>query len=171
MTEISNDESFEDFVHAACNTLLRYGHALTGSIDDAWDLTQESLARMGERWATQPIQNPEAYARAVMIRLNVDRHRRTRRDREKAMRADVARDPSDQPDADSWLPNALRQLTPRQRTALALRYVNDLDTETIAAAMRCSPGTARSHLSQAMSRLRELAPAPRSAATYKEDPV
>ncbi len=58
---------------------------------------------------------------------------------------------------DGWLVDALATLTPRQRTALALRYVEDLDVRTIAERMGCSEGTVKSQLSRGTERLREHA--------------
>ena len=58
---------------------------------------------------------------------------------------------------DGWLVEALGTLTPRQRTALALRYVEDLDVRTIAQRMGCSEGTVKSQLSRGTERLREHA--------------
>jgi DNA-directed RNA polymerase specialized sigma24 family protein len=52
------------------------------------------------------------------------------------------------------LRQAFADLSVRERTALALRYVHDLPDEEIAAAMRCRPGTVRSLLSRAGVRLR-----------------
>ena len=60
--------------------------------------------------------------------------------------------------ADPWLVAALADLSPRQRSALALRFVEDLDVAQIAERMGCSVGTAKSHLSRAMERLRQQAP-------------
>ena len=60
---------------------------------------------------------------------------------------------------------ALAQLPPRQRLALALRYVHDLSDAEIAAALGCRVGTAHALLSRARAALRqdpllaELAPA------------
>lgn len=60
---------------------------------------------------------------------------------------------------------ALAALPPKQRLALALRYVHDLSDEEIAAALDCRTGTVHSLLSRARSALRqdvhlaELAPA------------
>lgn len=48
---------------------------------------------------------------------------------------------------------ALAELSERERTALALRYVHDLGDEQIAKAMRCRPGTVRSLLSRARAKL------------------
>ncbi|GAB6987148.1 hypothetical protein JCM10369A_36730 [Nocardioides pyridinolyticus] len=57
-----------------------------------------------------------------------------------------------------WLPGAWQRLTPRQRSAIALRYLEDLDFATIAETLRCSQATARSHVSRGLASLREAAP-------------
>lgn len=60
--------------------------------------------------------------------------------------------PDDGPEA--WLVEGLRGLSPHQRTAVALRYVDDLGVDEIAVRLRCRPGTARSHPSRATARRR-----------------
>jgi len=50
---------------------------------------------------------------------------------------------------------ALRQLPARQRAVVVLRYWEDLSDAQIAAALACSPGTVRSQLSRALTKLRE----------------
>jgi RNA polymerase sigma factor (sigma-70 family) len=49
---------------------------------------------------------------------------------------------------------ALRQLPPRQREVIVLRYWADLTDTQIADALGCSPGTVRSQLSRALAKLR-----------------
>jgi RNA polymerase sigma-70 factor (ECF subfamily) len=49
--------------------------------------------------------------------------------------------------------DALRRLPPRERTAMALRYVADLRTDDIAAAMRIAPGTVGATLHAGRHRL------------------
>ncbi len=71
---------FADFAQAQTPGLLGFAHALTGNPHDAWDLTQETLVRMGERWGRTRFDEPAAYARTVMTRLNIDRLRRFRRE-------------------------------------------------------------------------------------------
>jgi RNA polymerase sigma-70 factor (ECF subfamily) len=51
----------------------------------------------------------------------------------------------------------LAPLPPRQRAALTLRYVHDLDDRAIAAALGCRRGTVRSLLSRGLAALREQA--------------
>jgi RNA polymerase sigma-70 factor (sigma-E family) len=151
------DRDFADFVAVQTRPLLGFAHALTANRHDAWDLTQETLARIGERWGRTRFDQPAAYARTVMVRLNIDRIRRLRRElpllgtpREEAPVEVVG-------EIDAWLVEALATLSPRQRTALALRYVEDLDVRGIAARMGCSEGTVKSQLSRGTERLREHA--------------
>ncbi len=52
----------------------------------------------------------------------------------------------------------LAPLPPRQRAALTLRYVHDLDDHAIAAALGCRRGTVRSLLSRGLAALRTESP-------------
>ena len=149
---------FGEFAAAQTRPLLGFAHALTANPHDAWDLTQETLARMGEHWGRSRFDEPAAYARTVMVRLNIDRIRRLRR--ELPLLGGPSED--DAPvevvgDVEPWLVDALATLSPRQRTALALRYVEDLDVRGIAERMGCSEGTVKSQLSRGTERLREHA--------------
>ncbi|HEU5038381.1 MAG TPA: sigma-70 family RNA polymerase sigma factor [Nocardioides sp.] len=155
--DLRMDQDFRDFVAAQTRPLLGFAHALTANPHDAWDLTQETLARIGERWGRTRFDEPAAYARTVMVRLNIDRLRRLRRE------LPLLRGPSEEVavelvgETDAWLVEALATLSPRQRTALALRYVEDLDVRTIAERMGCSEGTVKSQLSRGTERLRQHA--------------
>lgn len=149
---------FADFVAVQARPLLGLAHALTADPHDAWDLTQETLVRMGERWGRMSYDAPGAYARTVMVRLNIDRIRRLRRELPRSTTGpDLAVAVEPVSELDGWLVDALRTLSPRQRTALALRHVEDLDVRGIAERMGCSEGTAKSHLSRGTERLREHA--------------
>ena len=151
------DDDFAEFAAVQTRPLLGFAHALTANPHDAWDLTQETLARMGERWGRSRFDEPAAYARTVMVRLNIDRIRRLRRE------LPLLGGPSEEAPVDvvgqiePWLVEALATLSPRQRTALALRYVEDLDVRGIAARIGCSEGTVKSQLSRGTERLREHA--------------
>lgn len=48
----------------------------------------------------------------------------------------------------------LERLAPRQRAALVLRYYEDLTEVQTAATLRCSVGTVKSQVSDALKRLR-----------------
>lgn len=153
------DEEFETFVEAELPRLLGLAHLLTGNPHDAWDLVQETLVRVGTRWRRLAGQNPGGYARTVLVRLNVDRGRRLRRELlpgrvpEREIPVVVVEDVA------PWLLRALAGLTPQQRAAVVLRTVEDLDHAAIADRLGCSVGTARSHLSRGLARMREAAAA------------
>jgi RNA polymerase sigma factor (sigma-70 family) len=51
---------------------------------------------------------------------------------------------------------ALRQLSPRQRAAVVLRYYDGLSVEEAAQALNCSTGTIKSQTHDALSRLAPL---------------
>ena len=158
MVDDSTRAEFADFVAVQTRPLLGFAHALTADPHDAWDLTQETLVRMGERWGRTSYDAPAAYARTVMVRLNIDRIRRLRRELPRATAGPEVAVPVDAVDGpEAWLVDALRTLSPRQRTALALRHVEDLDVRQIAERMGCSEGTVKSQLSRGTERLREHA--------------
>lgn len=150
---------FAQFAEAEVPRLLGLGYALTGNPHDAWDLVQETMVRVGLRWPRLRDENPSAYARTVAVRLNIDRIRRLRRELPVPQVRDRAVPPVlEVGQVEPWLLQALASATPRQRTALALRFVEDLDVAQIAERMGCSLGTAKSHLSRGMERLRQIAP-------------
>ncbi len=150
------DPRYEEFVRVETPRLLRVAYGLTGNPHDAWDLVQEALVRVGTRWRTVGGGNPGGYAHTTMVRLNIDRGRRLSRERlpgtlperDAPVRVEGVLDPD--------LVEALRGLPSRQRAAVVLRAIEDLDHAAIAERLGCSVGTARSHLSRGLARLREI---------------
>jgi DNA-directed RNA polymerase specialized sigma24 family protein len=54
---------------------------LTGNADDAADLVQDALLRLGDAWhRVRRKENPEGYVRMIMARRHIDRWRRVRRE-------------------------------------------------------------------------------------------
>jgi RNA polymerase sigma-70 factor (sigma-E family) len=153
------DNGFDAFAEAETPRLLGLAYALTGSPHDAWDLVQEALVRVGMRRRRLADQNPGGYARTVVVRLNVDRVRRARRERSTSSVPERAAPVMLVDAPDPWLLSALAGLSPQQRAAVCLRTLEDLDHAGIAERLGCSVGTARSHHSRGLARLRELAPA------------
>lgn len=151
-------ESFEEFAAAAMPWLLGVAHALTRNEHDAWDLTQDTLVRLCSRWSVVEVSNPRGYARTTMVRLNIDRVRRLRVSRRAAAAYEerVVAEPMPE-DLDAWLVEGMAQLSARQRTAVVLRYAEDLEIGRIASEMGCSVGTVRGHLSRGVARLRRHA--------------
>lgn len=150
-------DGFEEFVEVETPRLLGLAYALTGNPHDAWDLVQESLVRVGVRWRRLAEQNPGGYARTTLVRLRVDRVRRLRRELLPGLLPEREAPVALTDEIDPWLLAALGRLSPHQRAAVVLRVLEDLDHAEIADRLGCSAGTARSHLSRGLARLRATA--------------
>ncbi|WP_323794524.1 SigE family RNA polymerase sigma factor [Nocardioides sp.] len=150
------DARFEEFVAVETPRLLRVAYALTGNPHDAWDLVQEALVRVGLKWRRLADGNPGGYAHTTLVRLNIDRGRRGVRERLPGVLPERDRPVQVDTELDPALVAALRELPRQQRAAVVLRAIEDLDHAGIAERLGCSVGTARSHLSRGLARLREV---------------
>ena len=126
-----------------------------GDRDVAEELSQETLARVWERWSTvRTMESPEAWALRVGFNLAASRFRRRAAER----RARARLGPVDERVADESaaleVREAVASLPPRQRAALVLRYFADLPVDETAEILGCAPGTVKSLTSQAIASLR-----------------
>ncbi|MGH2811623.1 MAG: RNA polymerase sigma factor [Actinomycetota bacterium] len=132
--------------------LLKLAHLLRAG-RDAEDLVQEAFLRAFKKW--RPSSPPETFwpwVRTTLIRLNLDRLRRLRR--ELLLMERMSRERAREVAAPHEVMGSLRGLTPRQRTAVVLHYFEDLPDSEVAQLMACSPSTVRALLHQARKRLR-----------------
>jgi len=142
---------FEEFVGARRDALLRTAYLLTGNHHDAEDLVQSALIKVVPKWARIQAR-PEPYVRRVLVRESVDRWR-ARRWRE--LTTDVVPEAIHHDSTDRIaLLEDLRRLSPRQRAVLVLRYFDDLTEAETAEALGISVGTVKSHVRDALTRLR-----------------
>lgn len=152
------DAEFEEWARGRTPALLRAAYLLTGQQQNAEDLTQETLVRVAGAW--RRIRGyPDAYARQVMYRLQVSRWRRRRVAETLAAAPERGReDQTAHVDLRLCLADALRRLTPAQRSVLVLRFVEDLSEAEAASVLECSIGTVKSQTHKALTALRRLAP-------------
>ncbi|HEX2131895.1 MAG TPA: SigE family RNA polymerase sigma factor [Actinophytocola sp.] len=150
------EDEFAEFVRDALPGLLRYGHLLTGNPHDAADLVQTALERVGARWSSvvRRTGDPVAYTRRAMANSHVSRWRRVRRESLVAEPPEVGSAVDRDRFEDEPLWAALRDLPPRQRAVVVLRYYEDLSEAEIADALGVSRGTVKSQASKAMATLR-----------------
>ncbi|MFC6087493.1 SigE family RNA polymerase sigma factor [Sphaerisporangium aureirubrum] len=161
---------FVEFVRSRGSALYRYGFVLTGNAEDAGDLVQEALMRLGDAWPrVRNKENPEGYVRTAMARLHVSWWRRRRREQLMAVvpESGYADTDIERLGGDTGVWTALGTLPRRQRAVLVLRYYEDLTDEEIAGVLGVSRGTVRSQASRALGKLRigyeDLVPEGRSS--------
>lgn len=148
----------EDMLAAKGEHLLRTAVLMTGSQQEGEDLLQAALERVFRRWRSIS-GDPEGYLRQTMYHLAADGWRRkdALRSRLRLLGQPAAHsDATDAVDQRDHLVRLLRELPPRQRTAIVLRYWEELTEAETAQAMGCSLGTVKSATSRGLRRLREL---------------
>ncbi len=158
---MDEEADFEAFVRARWRPLLRTAYLLTGDLQLAEDLLQETLARSAGRWgAIRRRGTPEAYVRKVMYTRSVDAWRWRRRQPVVAEPRDTMPGPDRSAEVDGRLVlrQALARLTPKQRAVLVLRFYEDRSEAQAADLLGCSVGTVKSQTHSALSRLRLVAP-------------
>jgi RNA polymerase sigma-70 factor (sigma-E family) len=153
------DPAFEEFVRARSASLLRTAYLLTGDRGHAEDLLQTTLLRVAWRWSAASEQ-PEAYARRVLVNLSRDRwrnlSRRVREDRQPDIPQLPVDDVTDRVTTREVLIPVLRQLPTRQREVIVLRFYADLSVIDTARALQCSEGAVKAYTNRALTKLRQL---------------
>jgi RNA polymerase sigma-70 factor (sigma-E family) len=159
--------SFEEYVAARGDALVRFARVLTGDEHRGEDLVQDVLARAYVRWdRITRTDEPDVYVRQAIVnashswwrrRSNWERPTDRRLDQEAPGEFDVTAVERDA----LW--KRIQRLPQRQREVLVLRYYEDLDDATIAEILGCSQVTVRSHAMRALNTLRAHLGAPASA--------
>ncbi|MBB2944452.1 RNA polymerase sigma-70 factor (sigma-E family) [Actinoplanes lutulentus] len=156
--------TFEQFAVARLPSLLRYAVVLTGDRDLAQDVVQEVLARAQVKWRRiSGSDSPDAYVRRMVLNEYLSwrrswAFRNVHAAGERLAELDAARGgvgdhAHDVVEADAlW--NRLALLGRKQRAVLVLRYYEQVDDETIADLLGCTPATVRSQASKALRTLR-----------------
>jgi RNA polymerase sigma-70 factor (sigma-E family) len=145
--------SFERLYADAYASMVRLAYLLTGSSAQAEELVQDAFVRVFARWAE--VSSPRAYLRQAVV--NACRSQRRRLGRELRHGPGASARAALEPDIDLTA-HSLASLSDRQRKAVVLRYYEDLSEAEIAVMLGCRPGTVKSLLSRARTRLREVLP-------------
>jgi RNA polymerase sigma-70 factor (sigma-E family) len=151
--------TFEEYVAARGQALVRFAALLSGDEHRAEDLVQDALTKAYLRWAhIRRGDDPDVYLRRLVLNASRSWWRR-RRNRELAVVVDADAPGPGELDAEAAERDALwrliRALPERQRAVVVLRYYEDLDDDTIARILDCSPVTVRTHAMRALHRLRD----------------
>ena len=160
------------FAAVACQAqdeLFRLALANGLSHEDAAEATQEALLRAyAGRGGWRRGGNAMAWLCGILLNVVREAHRRRRRSRilvaaDGPCTAELAEQPAD--GGQRWesfepLTQAIQRLPPRQREAIACRYLRQMSIRQTAEAMDCAEGTVKSAVSAALERLREIVQLP-----------
>ncbi len=149
-------DSFEAMCRSEYASVVKTAFLVTGDLEEAKDLAQETLSRAFERWGrVSSLDRPEAWLQTVVTNLAISWRRR------QAVRLKVISRMRPRPQAVDDVARvdvltALRRLTPAERSAVVLRFYSDLPYEEIARALHKRPGTVRALTSRGLSRMRDM---------------
>ena len=152
----SRDAAFSEFVASRRTHLRRVAYAVCGDWHRADDLVQTALTKLYVAWPRVRREgNEEAYVRTIIVRANIDEHRRPWRRELSGLpeRDEPAREPLP-PEDRSALFEALQALPTMQRKVVVLRHWLGLSVEETARELAISTGTVKSHTSRGVERLR-----------------
>jgi RNA polymerase sigma-70 factor, ECF subfamily len=139
---------FETFFRREYKVLVALAAAVSGSAELAEDVAQEAMVRARRHWDRVSVYDkPGTWVRRVTINLALSSRRKVALEA-KARLAwwDRREQPEELQPLDPDLIAALRTLSPQQRAAVALHYLEDRSTAEIAELLGCSVSTARVHL-------------------------
>jgi RNA polymerase sigma-70 factor (sigma-E family) len=150
---------FTAFVEDRGTTLARTAYLIAGDEHRAEDVLQTALAETYVRW--HKLRRPEAaeaYVRRAIVTANAAwwRRRSSRETPHDDLPHGVLSDQADELVVRHTLLPLLRQLSPRQRAVIVLRFFDDLSEAETAKALGCSAGAVKQHTARGLERLRVL---------------
>ncbi|MDQ2737480.1 MAG: SigE family RNA polymerase sigma factor [Actinomycetota bacterium] len=149
--------TFEEYVSARLPALLGTARLISTDTALAEDLVQDVLIKLHARWDTiGQLVSRDAYVRRMLINELISWRRKWSRQiphADPAGRASVSDRTSEVDERDALMAE-VRQLPPRQRIVVVLRFFADLSDEQIAADLGCAVSTVRVHASRALRALR-----------------
>jgi len=144
---------FSQLVDAHWRDVARLAHALCGP-DDGPDVAQQAWTQALAAYpGLRDARNLRSWLLTVTARCATDAHRARARRPVLADPPERAAPPDPTP-PDPVLWDAVRRLPERQRTAVVLHYVVDLDHAAVAAALGTTPAASRRLVSDALTTLR-----------------
>lgn len=153
------EQQFAEFFARRRDSVRRTAYLLCGDWHRADDLAQTAFVALHRRWdRIRDRGATDAYLRRTLVRASIDESRRPwRREHHVAAlpepeQASMGLD--EQVALREDLLAALREVPPKQRAVLVLRYFEGLDVAGVAKALRCSEGNVKSQTARGLKRLR-----------------
>ena len=150
---IALTSDFDDWVAARGPALLKLAYVLTGNRHDAEDVVQDALSRALPRWARiSAVDDPDAYVRRMVINAHTSWWRKFRKRESPVAEVLGGSVRSGARDVELW--QACRALPEPMRTAVVLRFYEDMEYAAIAALTGVREGSVRSRVSRGLAILR-----------------
>lgn len=154
----NREADYVDFVAARRLHLRRVAYAICGDWHLADDLLQDALVKLYVAWPrVRRDQQPEAYVRQILVRVNIDEHRRRMR-RTPTVTLTEGMDTGQREglptEERTTLFAALQDMPEMQRKTVVLRHWLGLSVQETAHELGISTGTVKSHTSRGLDALR-----------------
>ena len=154
-----DEQDFAEYFAAKRDFVRRTAFLLCGDWHRADDLAQTAFVALHRRWhRIRDRGATDAYLRKTLVRAAIDESRRPWR-REQYVDRLPEPDPGegrldDQVATRADLMKALREVPPKQRAVLVLRYFEGLDVAGVAKVLGCSEGNVKSQTARGLRHLR-----------------
>ncbi len=156
---MADDDVLVEMLDVAADRLAAYAYLLTGSQSAAEELVQAAVVKVFSRTrGLGSVPQAEQYVRRTIRTMHVDEIRREvtwRRLLPGQARLEWEPDQQDATADRDAVVKALAQLPRQKRTAVVMRFYDDMSYAEIARAMRVSLGTVKRYLSDAIVLLGE----------------
>jgi len=157
---VSTVVAFDDWYVAQYSAAVRFAYLLCHDTADAEDLAQDAFIAASRRWhQIGGYERPDLWVRRAIANRANNRLRKLYRGTRAMARletdATFTVDLTSRTE-DAYVLAALARLPDRQRVAVALTYLEDMDLIDVAAVLGCSPETARTHRRRGEDRLRMI---------------
>jgi RNA polymerase sigma-70 factor (ECF subfamily) len=148
--------SFEAFFETERVRLYRVLFAITGSRQEAEDISQEAFLRVWERWdRVAALEEPVGYLHRTAMNVFRDRRRRLVLGIKRALRPPAARNELAEVEARSVASDMLASLTTRQRAAIVLTQGLDYSADEAGSILGIKGSTVRALTFQARSAMKD----------------
>jgi RNA polymerase sigma-70 factor (sigma-E family) len=142
--------SFGDFYELHYRTMVGLAQALVDTSESAEEIVQDAFVKVYERW--DRLDQPVGYLNVTVV----NGARSELRKREVRRRVGLRARPADPPAERDYLIDALGGLSPKQRTAIVLRFFAQMSERETAETMGVRPGTVKSLTSRGLAELRRV---------------
>lgn len=148
---VTPSSTLVDLYQDRYDPMVRLAYLLVGDRAVAEELVQDAFVKVHRHWAD--VQHPKAYLRTAVVNTCRSWGRRRRReDEHHRRRLEAVPDPELVAD-EMW--DVLATLPERQRSAVVLRFYEDLPEAEIAALLGCRPNTVRTLVHRGLATLRK----------------